>query len=199
MRTGVLKTALLILVIQGPLQAFPASNDEFATNMLHKIWSRWIVENREVTNGFEVVWDNQNDLAAYIGTNLSEWLISHGLDQGNDASKAVILSLQNCKLDFTVSRADVNPYGIQRYRREMEIQFDIRVVEKRTNSPLRSDHFSRSASDFVEEDELSFILDDPFVVEPRLKFPVSSLSMSRVVIISTVTVLIASLLYFIRS
>ncbi|MCF7800397.1 MAG: hypothetical protein K9N34_00120 [Candidatus Marinimicrobia bacterium] len=199
MKSALIKILLLTTVFNGALLAFPVSNDEFASSILHQLWPRWIAENREVTNGFEVTWDEQDELAAYIGTNLSEWIISRGLDQRRDREKSVILSLQNCKLDFTVSKADVNPYGIQRYKREMEIQFDMSIVEKETNSPLRSDHFSRSASDIVEEDELSFIVDDAFVVEPRLKFPVSSLSMPRMVIISTITILIASLLYFIRS
>ncbi|MCF7796673.1 MAG: hypothetical protein K9N11_06055 [Lentisphaeria bacterium] len=199
MKRGFIKILLSLIIFNSVLWAFPISNDEFASGILHPIWSRWISENREVNNGFEVTWDEQDELAAYIGTNLSEWIISHGLDQRRDPGKAVVLTLQNCKLDFTVSKADVNPYGNQRYRREMEIQFDMSVVEKQTGSPLRSDHFSRSAADIVEEDELSFILDDPFVVEPRLKFPVSSLSMPRMIVISTVTIVIAALLYFIRS
>lgn len=199
MKTALTKIVLFMTMLNGALLAFPVSNDEFATGILHQIWPRWIAENREVTYGFEVTWDEQDELAAYIGTNLSEWIISHGFDQQRDKDKSVVLRLQNCKMDFTVSKADVNAYGIPRYKREMEIQFDMSLVEKKTNSPLRSDHFSRSAADIVEEDELTFIVDDPFVVEPRLKFPVSSLSMPRMVIISTITILIASLLYFIRS
>lgn len=199
MKSRIFMAVVGMTLFSGIVLAIPVSNDEFASGILHQIWPRWVAENREVTYGYEVTWDQQNDLAAYIGTNLSEWIISHGLDQQRDKEKTVILTIQNCKLDFTVSKAGLNAYGVPRYKREMEIQFDISVVEKRTNSPLRSDHFSHSASEIFDEDELTYILDDPFVVEPQVKFPVSSLSMPRVILITTMTTLIAALLYFIRS
>lgn len=199
MKRNLLLFMSTIFLLSDTLSAFPMSNNDFTSDLLQSIWQRWVVANKEVTAGYTIQWDEQNEVAGYIASDFSEWLIANGYGQKNDGAKAITITIQDAQLDFTIDKSSPDQHGDSRYKREIQVRFDMATVETLNSMPLKNEHFERSATDEFGDDDLTFILDDPFVVEPRVRFPVAGVSTSKMILISTISVVLAALLYFIRS
>lgn len=198
MRRIFLLSLVGITLLIKPLWAVTPSNDAFTSEILESVWSEWVTATREISLGYKIAWDEQDETADYIANNCSEWLISHGYSQPTDDSLSLTITIKNAAIDFTISRGPKSQYGEYSYEREMQVRFDIEIVETTGNAPLKNEHYDRTKTDTFGEDDLTFVLDDPFVVEPRVRFPVAGLSLKKVALVSTITIVIAALLYFVR-
>jgi len=192
--------ALIIFLFSGTVFSFPLSNNDLTTELLHSIWRPWVTANIEATAAYTIEWDEENEVAGYIANNFSEWLIRNGYGQQKDNLKVItIITIRDAQLDFTIDKSKPDQYGDSRYQREIQVKFDMGTIEKISRMPLRNEHFERRTSDEFGDDDLTFILDDPFVVEPRVKFPVAGVSATKMILISTLSIVLAALLFFIRS